>query len=319
MKSLVWVHVTGVLALAFLAIAVPASAQFEIYASVAPPALPVYDQPEIPGPGYLWTPGYWAWDDFDEDYFWVPGTWVMAPQVGLYWTPGYWGWDSDSDRYGWNPGYWGPTVGFYGGIDYGFGYTGNGYEGGEWRGQNFYYNRPVNNFGNKTISNFYEKQVQHNRTVNNLSYNGPNGVSARPTPQQEAARRGRHIAPVSSQIQHEQAARSNLDLRAARNHGKPSIAATARPGEFTRGVVPAKAAQPSMQREQPQQQAQPGRQRGQPEKQAQHQQQAQPNGQHEQPQQQFQQARLHQQPQQQGESKQKEQSGKPRKKRPGER
>ena len=23
----------------------------------------VYDQPPIPEPGYLWVPGYWAWDD----------------------------------------------------------------------------------------------------------------------------------------------------------------------------------------------------------------------------------------------------------------
>jgi WXXGXW repeat (2 copies) len=28
---------------------------------VAPPALPVYVQPPCPTPGYLWTPGYWAY------------------------------------------------------------------------------------------------------------------------------------------------------------------------------------------------------------------------------------------------------------------
>src|SRR5580704_16906373 len=41
---------------------------------VAPPDLPVYDQPPCPGDGYLWTPGYWAWGN--SDYYWVPGTWV---------------------------------------------------------------------------------------------------------------------------------------------------------------------------------------------------------------------------------------------------
>src|SRR5262249_35498348 len=60
-----------------------------IYVNLAPPDLPVYDQPECPGPDYIWTPGFWAWSD-DIGYFWVPGTWVLAPEPGYYWTPGYW-------------------------------------------------------------------------------------------------------------------------------------------------------------------------------------------------------------------------------------
>jgi hypothetical protein len=95
-----------------------------------PPPLPVYIQPLCPGPRYIWTPGYWAWGP--DGYYWAPGTWVLAPEVGLYWTPGYWGWGDDV--YVWHAGFWGPTVGFYGGIDYGFGYTGVGYVGGYWRG-----------------------------------------------------------------------------------------------------------------------------------------------------------------------------------------
>src|SRR5271165_4640125 len=62
-----------------------------ISVSFAPPALPVYEQPLCPADGYLWTPGYWAYDD-DNGYYWVPGTWVEVPQVGFLWTPGYWGW-----------------------------------------------------------------------------------------------------------------------------------------------------------------------------------------------------------------------------------
>ena len=65
-------------------------AQVGVSITIAPPALPVYDQPLCPGDGYIWTPGYWAWDD--SEYYWVPGTWVMAPEVGYLWTPGYWGW-----------------------------------------------------------------------------------------------------------------------------------------------------------------------------------------------------------------------------------
>ncbi len=39
------------------------SASLLISINIAPPALPVYVQPECPGDGYIWTPGYWAYDD----------------------------------------------------------------------------------------------------------------------------------------------------------------------------------------------------------------------------------------------------------------
>src|SRR5579862_6679825 len=108
---------------------------------VGPPALPVYEQPPCPTEGYLWTPGYWAYGPVG--YYWVPGTWVIAPYPGALWTPGYWGWSGGV--YVWRAGYWGPRVGYYGGINYGFGYTGSGYHGGYWRGNNFYYNQAVTN------------------------------------------------------------------------------------------------------------------------------------------------------------------------------
>jgi hypothetical protein len=44
------------------------------------------------------------------------------PQVGYLWTPGWWGWGNGG--YFFHEGFWGPTVGFYGGINYGFGYVG---------------------------------------------------------------------------------------------------------------------------------------------------------------------------------------------------
>ncbi len=89
----------------------------------APPVLPVYAQPPLPAPGYIWTPGYWAYGD--AGYYWVPGVWVHPPRVGVLWTPGYWGFTGGF--YAWHPGYWGPHVGFYGGVNYGFGYGGVGF------------------------------------------------------------------------------------------------------------------------------------------------------------------------------------------------
>ncbi len=37
-------------------------AQVGVSVTIAPPELPVYEQPLCPGDGYIWTPGYWAWD-----------------------------------------------------------------------------------------------------------------------------------------------------------------------------------------------------------------------------------------------------------------
>ena len=81
--------------LASAVLAVPAASYAGIFISVgiAPPPLPVYSQPSIPGEGYMWTPGYWGWGS-GGGYYWVPGTWVQPPQVGVLWTPGYWGWGS---------------------------------------------------------------------------------------------------------------------------------------------------------------------------------------------------------------------------------
>ena len=121
----------------------PPPGSYKARAHIPPPPLPVYDQPPMPDPGYIWTPGYWAWSDDGDDYYWVPGTWVEPPQPELLWTPAYWGWVSG--RYVFFPGYWGREVGFYGGIDYGFGYSGDGYFGGRWDHGAFFYNRTVNN------------------------------------------------------------------------------------------------------------------------------------------------------------------------------
>jgi hypothetical protein len=231
------------LLLALIALALPSVSHAGIILSigVAPPPLPVYDQPLCPGDGYIWTPGYWAYDSADG-YFWVPGTWVQAPEAGLLWTPGYWGWGDGV--YVFHEGYWGPHVGFYGGIDYGFGYTGAGYAGGYWNNGAFFYNRSVNRVEN--VRNVYNKTVV-NITVNHVSYNGGNGgVTARANAEQQSAARDHHVPPTSNQTSHVQSASGNRQLFESQNHGKPAIAATAKPAEFTgRNVIAAKAAAPS--------------------------------------------------------------------------
>ena len=211
----------------------------DISVNVPPPELPVYNQPPIPAEGYIWTPGYWAWSDDDQDYYWVPGTWVPAPQPEFLWTPGYW--EAADTVFFWHPGYWGPHVGFYGGVNYGCGYVGNGYEGGYWQGGRLYYNRSVNNITNVSVTNVYNKTVIINVTVNRVSYNGGNGIQARPTPEQIAASRERHIEPTPLQRQHVDLARRDVTLHASQNQGRPPIAATPKPAAFRGpGVVPAR-------------------------------------------------------------------------------
>ena len=210
--------------------------------NIAPPALPVYVQPPCPEPGYLWSPGYWAWDDDAGSYYWVPGTWVLPPQVGFLWTPGYWGWGDGV--YLWHAGYWGPHVGFYGGVHYGFGYDGAGFEGGYWHRGVFMYNRAVVHVGPTFVTNVYSRPVVYHSTYAHVSFNGgPGGVMARPTREQVGYEHEHHIAYTSVQQRQEHMAFADRSLRANYNHGRPPIAATARPAVFHgSGVLAARAA-----------------------------------------------------------------------------
>jgi hypothetical protein len=207
---------------------------------IAPPPLPVYVQPPCPQAGYIWVPGYWAWND--GAYYWVPGTWVLPPRVGLLWTPGYWGWDDGA--YLWHAGYWGPRVGFYGGVNYGFGYDGDGFVGGYWRGGVFFYNRAVVRVGPAFVTNVYYHPVVYRRVYEHVSFNGgPGGVEARPTREQIAFDRERHVGFTPMQERQQRMAFADRSLRADYNHGRPPVAATARPAVFHgRGAYAARAA-----------------------------------------------------------------------------
>ncbi len=228
------------LAATVAAASVPAFSSVFLSVGIAPPVLPVYTQPICPGDGYIWTPGYWAYGE--GGYFWVPGVWVQPPSVGLLWTPGYWGWGGSAFLF--HAGYWGPHVGFYGGVNYGFGYGGVGYGGGFWRGNSFNYNRTVNNVNVTNIHNTYNTTiVNNNTTYNRTSYNGgQGGLQARATPQEMQASREQHINPTQNQMQHQTMASQNRAQFASVNHGQPAMAAQARVGDrqnFTpaRGVA----------------------------------------------------------------------------------
>src|SRR5277367_2367587 len=220
--------------------AAPAGGGYVIQADEAPPPLPEYDQPPLPAPGYYWTPGYWAWNNYD--YYWVPGAWVEPPQPGLLWTPGYWAFAAGA--YAFRPGYWGPHVGYYGGIDYGFGYTGAGYVGGRWDNDRFFYNDRANNLGAARIANVYSQPVVNSATINRTSFNGvAGGVAAKPTNEELLAEEETHVPPTRLQVDHARSSSMRGEQFRSTNNGKPAVAATPRPGEFKgKGVGPATAA-----------------------------------------------------------------------------
>jgi hypothetical protein len=155
----------------------------------------------------------------------------------VLWTPGYWGFVGGA--YIFHAGYWGPHVGFYGGVNYGYGYVGTGFVGGRWAGNSFAYNRTVNNVNVTNVHNTYNETVINNVTINKVSYNGgAGGVAAAPTPQERAAAQESHVAATSMQRQHVQEAVRNPALAARANGGHPAIAATPRPAAFNApGVV----------------------------------------------------------------------------------
>jgi hypothetical protein len=200
--------------------------------NIAPPALPVYEQPPLPAPGYMWTPGYWSYGE--AGYFWVPGVWAQPPSAGLLWTPGYWGYEGGV--YGWHRGYWGPHVGFYGGVNYGFGFGGVGFVGGEWRGGVFAYNSAVANFGSVHVTNVYENRVivEQNTivNVNHVAFNGGVGIQVHASAVELQAANEHHFDPTPNQVQHESFAAQDRAQLASVNQGRPATLAAANVNEY---------------------------------------------------------------------------------------
>jgi hypothetical protein len=200
-----------------------------INVDLAPPALPVYVQPPAPFVNAIWQPGYWAWGP--DGYYWVPGTWIAAPRVGYLWTPGYWGFVGG--YYCWHPGYWGTHIGFYGGINYGFGYFGHGFVGGGWYGGAFRYNTAVVNVNTTVIRNTYVDRTvvvnNYNTNITRVSYNGGDGVRAFPTAEERTYATEHHLGMTAEQRTHVQVAQQNRNYLASVNRGRPMDAAAAQP------------------------------------------------------------------------------------------
>jgi hypothetical protein len=221
-----------ILVLALTASLIPASSFGGVFISVnfAPPVMPVYVQPPCPEPGLIWVPGYWAYGE--DGYYWVPGTWVPAPYEGALWTPPYWGWDTG--LYVFHPGYWGLHVGYYGGVNYGFGYMGVGFVGGMWHGHDFIYNTAVMHVDERYVHNVYvDRDVVRRYTVVNdrrVSFSGGrDGIHHDPFPEERFADRDRHVMETRFQQSNERAASSDRSYYARNNGGHPVNVVAQRP------------------------------------------------------------------------------------------
>ncbi|HTB83819.1 MAG TPA: YXWGXW repeat-containing protein [Candidatus Sulfotelmatobacter sp.] len=191
-----------------------AIAGIQLTVSIAPPPIAVFDQPPCPGDGYIWTPGYYQYGDYG--YYWVPGEWVMPPGTGVLWTPGYWGYEGR--KYVWHEGYWGPKVGFYGGINYGNGYTGSGFTGGRWDGDVFKHNTAVVKVDRTVVKNTYvDRTVVQEIKGPNHAFNGKGGSKVQPSKDEIDAGKQPHQGPTPVQVSHAQDAHN--DHLAA--HGNP--------------------------------------------------------------------------------------------------
>ena len=253
-------HIVRLLLLALLISIVPATSHAGVFISVgfAPPPLPVYEQPPCPDPGLMWMPGYWAYGQ--DGYYWVPGAWVPAPYEGALWTPGYWGWNDGF--YMWNPGYWGNYVGYYGGVNYGYGYFGIGFVGGHWHDREFEYNDAVMRIDEDRIHDHYsDRNVVERYTVDRgsrVSYNGGRGgIQYRPSAAERVAMHERHMAPTNYQRDHETQFRNDRNAYSRFNKGRPQNVVSRQPLQGRTGQMPSNQMQRPQQNRNMQQQARP--------------------------------------------------------------
>ncbi len=182
-----------------------AYAQMSRSISFAPPELPVYEQPVLPGDGYILDArllglcrrrrlllgagrlghGSRTWSAMDAGLLGMGRQRICLLQRLL----------GPAGRFLWWRQLW---IWIYG----------DGYQGGRWQNGQFFYNRSVSNVNVTNIHNVYNTTVINSTTINRVSYNGGSGgISARPTAQEETVAHEEHIPPVAAQTQREQAAR----------------------------------------------------------------------------------------------------------------
>jgi hypothetical protein len=84
------------------ALMMPMANAADVVVRVGPPRPPREVIVARPGPGYVWTPGYYRWEG--ARYAWVPGAWMRPPHPRAVWVPGRW--RHNHGGYIWVEGHW---------------------------------------------------------------------------------------------------------------------------------------------------------------------------------------------------------------------
>jgi hypothetical protein len=134
-------------------------------------------------------------------------------------------------------------------VNYGFGYGGIGFFGGEWRGGVFAYNSAVANFGSLHPANVYMNRtiVEQNSIVNNnhVAFNGgPGGINRVPSAEEQRFSNENHFQPTANQMQHQTNAAMDRSQLASVNQGHPSTTAMSRPFGYRQVAQQHAASQP---------------------------------------------------------------------------
>ena len=105
----------------------PSMAQdVQLYIGSAPPA-PLYERAPAVRRGYVWSPGYWAWNG--HRHHWVTGTYIVERPGYVYAPPA---WQQRGGRWYMEQGRWSSRGDHYAGNGYGRqGFYDNGYRGGD--------------------------------------------------------------------------------------------------------------------------------------------------------------------------------------------
>src|SRR5277367_1825573 len=59
-----------------------------VYVAAPPPAPRAVVMGVAPGPGFVWTDGYWDWRG--GNWAWIGGAWARPPRPGAVWIPHRW-------------------------------------------------------------------------------------------------------------------------------------------------------------------------------------------------------------------------------------
>ncbi len=92
----------GIMAFTLAAPVAHAQVTFGIRLGQPPPPLRYEARPHAPGPGYVWSEGYW--EPFQGRYRWDQGYWNRPPFEGAFYVHPHW--DHYPDGWHMHEGYW---------------------------------------------------------------------------------------------------------------------------------------------------------------------------------------------------------------------